>query len=314
MRIVSLLPSATEIIASLGLIDSLVGVSHSCDWPPAVLGLPQVTSTMIPKHASPAEIDEAVRERHAAGLPLYEVDERRLSDLAPDLVVTQGLCDVCAVTEAQARAACAGWPAGVEVLSLAPRTVADVFANILDIGMAVSRVVKARTLVAALSRRTDRVVAAVRGADRQPRVTLLEWVTPLYAGGHWTPEIIALAGGKDGHGRVGAPSRRIAWDEVRVWQPEVLVVACCGLDVEAAAGTAVSLAALPGYAELPAVRQRQTWVVDGVGYFSRPGPRLIDSLEWLAGVLHPSLVPQARIPARRLGPVPGSLVPQGKPA
>ena len=300
MRIVSLLPSATEIIASLGLLDSLVGVSHSCDWPPPVSDLPCVTSTAIPKGASAAEIDSAVRERHAAGLPLYEVDEARLAALAPDLIVTQGLCDVCAVTEDQARTACGGLPARVEILSLAPLSLADVYANIVDLGRATGRATEARHLVASLAQRTDRVAGAVRDAGARPRVTLLEWLTPFYAGGHWTPELIALAGGEDGHGRVGSPSRHIGWDEVRTWAPEVIVLACCGFDETRAATESASLAALPGFADLPAVRQGRVWAVDGVGHFSRPGPRLVDSLEWLASVLHPSLVPATGIPALHL--------------
>lgn len=311
MRIVSLLPSATEIIASLGLMDSLVGVSHSCDWPAEVASLPRVTSTAVPKDGSAALIDQVVRERHAAGRPLYEVDASRVAELAPDLVVTQGLCDVCAVTEEQARATCGGLPSGVIVLSLAPLSLADVFTNIIDLGAASGRVAEAQTLVASLAERTERVAAAVRHAGSRARVTLLEWLTPLYAGGHWTPELIALAGGEDGHGRVGVPSRHIAWDEVRAWQPEVLVLACCGFDEARSAAEADALMRLPGFAELPAVRHGRVWAVDGVRHFSRPGPRLVDSLEWLAGVLHPSRVAQSRIPARRLDRL-ASLV--GRPA
>ncbi len=311
MRIVSLLPSATEIIASLGLMDSLVGVSHSCDWPAEVASLPRVTSTAVPKDGSAAMIDQVVRERHAAGLPLYEVDASRMAELAPDLIVTQGLCDVCAVTEDQARAACGPLPSGVIVLSLAPRSLADAFANIIDLGAAASRVAEARTLVASLAERTERVAAAVRHAGSRPRVTLLEWLTPLYAGGHWTPELIALAGGEDGHGRVGMPSRHIAWDEVRAWQPEVLVLACCGFDEARSAAEADALMRLPGFADLPAVTHGRVWAVDGVRHFSRPGLRLVDSLEWLAGVLHPSRIAPSRIPARRLD----SLAPLvGRPA
>ncbi len=314
MRIVSLLPSATEILASLGLVDSLVGVSHSCDWPPGITALPCVTRTAIPKGATAGEIDLAVRERHAAGLPLYEVDAVRLAALAPDLIVTQGLCDVCAVTEAQARAACGGLPSEVTVLSLAPLSLADVFANIVDLGAATGRTSEARSLVASLSARTDQVVAAVGDVAVRPRVTLLEWVSPLFAGGHWTPEIIALAGGDDGHGRVGTASRRIAWEEVRAWQPEALVLACCGFEVSRAASEVAALADLPGFAELPAVQQGQVWAVDGVGHFSRPGPRLVDSLEWLASILHPSRVTPCGIPACRIDGFPGLVTPAPAPA
>ncbi len=300
MRIVSLLPSATEMLAALGLTDSLVGVSHSCDWPPGIARLPRVTRTMVPKDASAAEMDRMVREQRAAGLPLYQLDALLLQRLKPDLVVTQGLCDVCAVTESQAHAACSDLPSGVEVISLAPLSLADVFGNIVDLGLATETLPVARRLVAALSERRERVAAAVQDRAERPRVSLLEWVTPLYAGGHWTPEIIALAGGQDGHGRPGQASRHIDWEEVSIWQPEVLVLACCGLDIPRTMTELAALAALPGFRDLPAIRNGQLWVVDGVGHFSRPGPRLLDSLEWLAGTLHPGLGLPDGAPAVRM--------------
>lgn len=292
MRIVSLLPSATEILCALGLEEQLVGVTHGCDYPPSVSRLPRITSTGIPADASSGEIDRLVRWRHAAGLPLYDLDEALLRRLAPDLMVTQGLCDVCAVADSDARAVAARLPGTVDVISLAPVLLADVLANILELGDRTGTAPRAQALVAeAVSR-----IAAVRGKTEglpQRRVSLLEWVDPLYAAGHWTPELVQLAGGIDGHGRPGARSRRMPWSEVQEWAPEVLILACCGLDLPRSLAELATLRAQPGFADLPCVATRQLFVIDGDAYFSRSGPRLVDSLEILAHLLHPELFPVA---------------------
>jgi iron complex transport system substrate-binding protein len=272
MRIVSLLPSATEMLAALGLEGELVGVSHSCDYPPAVAGLPRVTRTAVPADASSGEIDRLVRELHGQGLPLYTLDRELLRRLAPDLVVTQGLCDVCAVPGEITEEAVAQLPGCPRVVSLSPHS-----------------------LGAVLERRIESVAERAAGATRR-RVTLLEWLDPLYAAGHWTPELVTLAGGIEGHGRAGQRSRLLDWADVVNWAPEVLVVACCGFSTSRTARELDGLRSRPGYGDLPAVRAGNVFLVDGGAYFSRPGPRLVDSLELLAHLLHPARFPSAPVP------------------
>ena len=290
MRIVSLLPSATEMLCALGLDDQLVGISHGCDYPESISGLPRVTSTAIPKDASSLEIDRLVRERHAAGLPLYELDHALLKRLDPQLLVSQGLCDVCAVATDQARAAIDEACIRAEVISLAPTTLSDVLANILELGAATGTLGRAQELVGELEERVERVRRRVEGRAR-PRVTLLEWVDPPYAAGHWTPELVTLAGGQEGHGRPGARSRRMEWQEVLDWQPEVLMIACCGLDLSRSAVEVQRVRELPGFGRLPCAAAGRLFVLDGQAYVSRPGPRLIESLELLAHLLHPEEFP-----------------------
>jgi iron complex transport system substrate-binding protein len=288
MRIVSLLPSATEILCALGLEDQLVGISHGCDYPDSIVHLPRVTSTVIPKDASSGAVDRLVREQHRAGLPLYQLDEALLSRLAPDLLVTQGLCDVCAVPDAEATRV-AGRLAGraeLELVSLAPTRLEDVFRDVVELGARTGTRERAEALVRGLRARLESVREAT-AALPHPRVSLVEWADPLYACGHWTPDLVALAGGVEGHARPGDRSRRLDWAEVLAWQPEALVLAACGKSLEDSRLELPRLAALPGFAELPCARAGRVFAVDGQAYFSRPGPRLIDSLELLAWLFHP---------------------------
>lgn len=291
MRIVSLLPSATEMLCALGLEDMLVGITHGCDYPESVTRLPRVTSTGIPKDATSAEIDRLVRERHAAGLPLYDIDRGLLQRLRPDLLVTQGLCEVCAVSDRQAHDVAAGLPGRPTVVTQAPRRLVDVFANILELGQLTGREAEAAGLVARLRRRVDRVVQVTAQLELRPRVTFLEWLDPLYACGHWTPELVELAGGREGHAATGAASRVLGWDEVLGWQPEVMVVAGCGLSTREVEAQFAPVARLPGFSSLPCATSGRVVAVDGMAYFSRPGPRLVDSLELLAHILHPAEFP-----------------------
>jgi iron complex transport system substrate-binding protein len=286
MRIVSLLPSATELLAALGLEDQLVGITHGCDYPETVQTRPRVTGTEIPKEGSSREIDRLVRERHAAGLPLYALDEDLLAKLAPDLLVTQGLCDVCAVPDSDATAMAGRLPGRPRVVSLAPTTLEDVLANVLELGDVTGTGARARELVSQFRARIDAV--RLRAASLPPpRVSLLEWLDPPYAAGHWTPELVALAGGVEGHGRPGGRSRAMGWEEVVGWQPEVVLVACCGFTVERALEE-LDRTSLPArLAELPAGQTGRVYVTDGQGYFSRPSLRLADSLELLAHLFHP---------------------------
>lgn len=310
MRIVSLLPSATEMLCALGLEEQLVGITHGCDYPESVNHLPRVTSTGIPKDASSAEIDRLVRERHAAGLPLYDINTRLLARLRPDLLVTQGLCDVCAIPDATARDVAAGLPGRPAVVSLAPRLLVDVFANILELGQLTGREDQALALVRSLRSRAEYVRERTRQAIQRPRVSLLEWLDPLYACGHWSPELVAMAGGQEGHASPGVASRVMDWGEVLQWQPEVILVACCGIGIEETERQFPLVTNRPGFAELPCAKSGRMYAVDGVAYFSRPGPRLVDSLEVLAHLLHPELFPAAGVPFRKLsrsskhGPVP----------
>jgi iron complex transport system substrate-binding protein len=291
MRIVSLLPSATEIVHAVGLGDRLVGVSHECDHPAAVRGLPRVTRSLIPAAAgTSAEIDAAVRDSVRRRQPLYAIDAALLARLRPDLVVTQALCDVCAVAEGEVAAALAGLPGPPRVLTLEPHRLADVLAGMLAVADAAGAADSGRVAVAALQRRIDAVAA--RSAAARPRVMLLEWLDPPFTAGHWSPEIVRLAGGAEVLGREGERSRTVAWEEIRAADPEVLVVACCGFDVDRTRQELPLLAGRPGFHDLACVRSGRVFLMDGNAFFSRPGPRLVDALAALAHLLHPDVHPR----------------------
>lgn len=291
MRIVSLLPSATEIVCGLGLGDQLVGVTHECDFPAFVRELPVVTHTLVPHEATSREIDELVSGQLATRSALYRLDEALLRSLAPDLIVTQALCDVCAVPEDEARAVACALPAAPAIVNLEPLTLAHVLEDIVRVGVAAGREAPARALVAALRARVQTVAERTARVARRPRVVLLEWIDPLFSCGHWSPELVALAGGIEGMGRTGERSRRMRWEEIIAWQPEVLCIACCGFDLARTEVDLPVLASRPGFDQLPCVRTGQVWLFNGSDYFSRPGPRLVEGLEMLAHVLHPDLHP-----------------------
>lgn len=291
MRIVSLLPSATEIICALGLEDQLVGVTHECDYPPFVCHLPKVTRTLIPADASSAEIDRRVRERLRTGRALYTLDLPVLEALRPDLIVTQALCDVCAVAEDEVRAAACMLPGGPQVLNLEPQTLSEVLASIRQVARAVGVEHSAEEVIAQLMSRIEAVGARTSRLRHRPRVALLEWLDPPFSCGHWSPELVRLAGGVEGLGREGQPSRTLRWDEILAWQPEVVFIACCGFSVERTLCDLPLLRCVPGWQEVPAVRSGRVYVTDGSHYFSCPSPRLVDSLEILAHALHPEVHP-----------------------
>ncbi len=291
MRIVSLLPSATEIICALGLGEHLVGVSHECDHPKWVQRLPAVTRSLINSEASSAEIDAAVRERLRSSQALYALDMERLESLRPDLIITQALCDVCAVAEEEVRAAVCALPGRPSVVNLQPHTLSDVLACVHHVAQAAGAAAAGEVLVTRLKARIQAVARRARRLRYRPRVAFLEWLDPPFCAGHWTPELVRLAGGRDGLGQKGVPSRTLDWKEVAGWDPEVVFVACCGFNVER---TLLDLARLednPVWQDLPAVRHGRVYVVDGSHYFNRPGPRLVDSLEILAHTLHPQTHP-----------------------
>lgn len=291
MRIVSLLPSATEMICALGLGEQLVGVTHECDHPEFVRRLPKVTQTLIPTDASSAEIDQLVRQRLETSRALYTLDLPTLEALQPELIVTQALCDVCAVAEAEVRAAACNLPGRPQVINLEPESLAEVFTALRQVAVAAGIERHAEAVIAELVARVDAVAARTASIEHRPRVALLEWLDPPFSCGQWSPELVRLAGGIEGLGREGVASRTLRWEEVIAWQPEVVLIACCGFTVERTLEDVPALQAVPGWFELPAVRAGRVYVTDGSQYFSRPGPRLVDSLELLAHALHPDVHP-----------------------
>jgi iron complex transport system substrate-binding protein len=287
MRIVSLVPSATEMLYALGLGPDVIAVTHECDYPPAARELPRVTSDLLPAGLSAAEIDAAVKERTLAGESIYELDVDTLHDLRPDLIVTQALCSVCAVSYDDVRAIAEEIESHPRVVSLDPHTVGEVLGDARTLAQVTDRRDQAAALVRDATSRIDRVRLAVRGA-RRPRVAALEWLDPPFAAGHWTPQLIAYAGGEDVLGFSGEPSEQRTWDEVIASQPDIVVVMPCGYDAEIAYREAEM-----HRGELAAVGAGEVVAVNASAYFSRPGPRIVDGLELLAHIIHPELVPEA---------------------
>jgi iron complex transport system substrate-binding protein len=287
MRIVSLVPHATELLFALALGDDVVGVTHECDYPEAALDLPQVTRDVLAPGLSPGEIDAAVRERTAAGDSIYELDEELVRELEPDLIVTQALCHVCAVSVDEVRALAQALPGPPRVIALDPTTYGETVGDVRMIAQATDAKDAALDLIARTARRADIVRLAVRGAPR-PRVAALEWMDPVFVAGHWTPQLIEMAGGEDVLGFAGEPSRQATWEEVAAAQPEIVIVMPCGYDA------ARALVEAEDFAEsLRTLGADQVVAVNASAYFSRPGPRLIDGLEVLAHILHPDRVPHA---------------------
>jgi iron complex transport system substrate-binding protein len=294
MRIVSLLPSATEIVCQLGLGDQLVGVTHECDYPAFVRRLPKVTRTLIPHDASSKDIDALVRERLKTQRALYTLDLATLEQLQPDLIVTQALCDVCAVAEGEVTAAACRLAGQPKIVNLEPTRLAEVFECLLLVGAAAGLSNQAREVVAQLQARVNAVEKRTGSITDRPRVVLLEWIDPPFCSGHWSPELVRLAGGIEVVGREAQPSRTTAWEEIVRANPEVMIIACCGFTAERTRQDLPILAAYPDFTELACVRSERVYLVDGNAYFSRPGPRLVDSLEILAHALHPALHPLPR--------------------
>lgn len=302
MKIVSLLPSATEIVCQLGLGDHLVGVTHECDYPAFVKALPKVTRTLIPHDATSSEIDGLVRERLKSQKALYSLDLPTLERLRPDLLVTQALCDVCAVAEEEVNAAACSLPGRPQVVNLEPMRLSEVFDCIRLVGDAVGITDHANKVISGLQARVDVVARRNQDLKDRPRVVLLEWIDPPFCSGHWSPELVRIAGGVEGIGREGERSRTTAWEEIVRFDPEFLIVACCGFDVDRTLADIPLLTAYPGFHELTCTRLQQVFVIDGNSYFSRPGPRLVESLELLAHTLLPEIhpLPEGLKPAIRL--------------
>ena len=287
MRIVSLVPHATELLFALGLGDDVVGVTHECDHPPAVADLPQVTRDVLPPGLSTAEIDAQVRERTERGEAIYALDEELLAELEPDLIVTQDLCPVCAVSSEDVRRVASELPEPARVIALDPTTLGETMGDIRTLAQVTGAREAALGLVARQRARIDDVRQAVRGAE-PVAVAALEWLDPVFVAGHWTPQLIELAGGLDVLGLPGERSAESTWNEVRAAAPEVVVCMPCGYDA------ARSLEEAEAHAEqLATLRARRVVAVDAAAMFSRPGPRLVDGLELLAHLLHPDRVPEA---------------------
>jgi iron complex transport system substrate-binding protein len=286
VRIVSLVPSATETLFALGLGDEVIAVTHECDWPPETAQLPKITRDSLPAGLSAGEIDAAVRERTERGESIYELDEGMLARLRPDLIVTQALCAVCAVSYDDVRAVAERIPSKPRVISLDPHTLGEVLGDIRTLAEATDRRDDGVALVHEASTRIDRVRLAVRAANR-PRVAALEWLDPPFVAGHWTPQLIDYAGGEDVLGLPGEHSEVTSWDVVAAADPDVVVVMPCGYDAPRARQEAET------YRDrLDSLGAGQVVAVEAAAYFSRPGPRLIDGLELLAWLLHPERFPE----------------------
>jgi iron complex transport system substrate-binding protein len=300
MRIASLVPSSTEILFALGLGDDVVAVTHECDFPPEAASLPHLTRSVIPEGLSAAEIDAAVRSVRGEGRHLYELDEAALAELEPELIVTQAVCEVCAVSYDDVRAVAARLPGNPDVISLDPENLGDVLADVTRLGE-VAEAVGAGDLRSDLEDRLDAVRAAVLGAPR-PRVLALEWLDPAFVGGHWVPEMIETAGGNDVIGKPGAKSRTAEWEELVAARPQVVVAMPCGWDAPRARQEVLDNAE-----RISALGAERIVAVDAAASFSRPGPRLVEGTELLAHILHPDRVnPPDGVEFIELEPVPAN--------
>jgi len=286
-----MLPAGTEIAYALGLGDQLVGRSHECDYPAVVKRLPVVSRPALDLTAlSQSETDAAVARQLASGESLYLVDEALLRKLAPDVILTQDLCQVCAPSGNELTRALRTLEPVPQVVYLTPRTLAEIEENIRAVGDVGWKSAEARQLVDAGRARVAAVSETLGAVETRPRVSFLEWVDPIFCAGHWVPEVITLAGGTDRFARAGEDSQRVEWSDIVDWAPEYVFVAPCGYDTEHALPLARALTERPGWSSLPAVRSGHVYVVDANGYFARPGPRTFDGVELLAHLMHPEIV------------------------
>ena len=292
MKIVSLLPSATEIICALGLRQHLVGITHECDYPADVLGLPIVTKSIIPHDASSIQIDQLVRHQLETNAALYSLNVEILEKLQPDIIVTQALCEVCAVSEAEITKTICRLSHKPKVLNLEPMCLQDVFDTLLFVGEETGQHDFTDDVIRALNQRVDRVWSLTENCIKNedyPKVTFLEWIDPPFNAGHWTPELIEMAGGIDCLGNMHRSSETTLWENVIEAEPDVMFVACCGFSLERAMVDLPILQENDGWDDLPCVKNKRVYFSDGNSYFNRPGPRLVDSLEIIANALHPDV-------------------------
>jgi iron complex transport system substrate-binding protein len=305
MRVCSLLPSATEIAFALGLGDSVVGVTHECDYPPEAQKKPVVVKSAIdPRTNSSGQIDAIVNEHLQNKKSVYTIDLSRFREANPDVILTQELCDVCAVDYQEVAEAAKSLSKQPKIVSLTPSSLLDVLGDITRVGEATGKEKEAKAFVDSLRERIERVGEESSRSSSRPRVACLEWLDPLYSAGHWVPEMVELAGGKNGLGQKGVPSARIEWSRLVQFAPEVIALMPCGIDVERTLREIHLLYRIPGWNELPAVRAKRVFAVDGNAYFSRSGPRLVDGLEIMAQIIHPEIFSWRISPkaAQRLAP------------
>jgi iron complex transport system substrate-binding protein len=298
MRIVSFLPSATEMACALGLADSIVGITHECDYPPEIKSKPVVVRAVLPlEQMTQSEIDRAVAERIHNGQSLYAIDEQLLRDLAPDLILTQNLCQVCAPSGNEVSQVIKALPKTPQILWLTPQSVSEIFDNIRDLGAATDRAAEADALVNECKSRLSHLAVRTESLAR-PRVFCMEWLDPIYVSGHWVPELVQIAGGVADLGRERGESVRVSWDEVVAWAPEVLVIMPCGFNLQQTMKQVWSLFGnkRSPFFDLPAVKSGKVFAVDANSYFARPGPRVVEGAELLARLIHPEIFDDAPKP------------------
>ena len=296
MRVCSLFPAATEIVFALGFGDSLVGASHECNYPAAASKLPSVTRSKVPAGLTSAEIDRVVAAILQDGGSLYGLDTALLDRLAPGLIIAQALCEVCALSSDEVRHALSALACRPQLLSLQANSLAGILEDIRTVAVALGAPDRGERLVGSLQARIEAIARITQGAAHRPRVFCMEWVDPPYCGGHWMKELVEIAGGDDALAVRHRPSSRVAWQDVLDFAPEIIVLTCCGFDVERSSRESRILAGFPGAHGLPAIRNNQVFATDSAAYFARPGPRIVDSLEILAHIIHPEMISAPQLP------------------
>jgi iron complex transport system substrate-binding protein len=295
VRICSLVPGATEVLFALGLGDSVVGVTHECDWPPEAATRPQVTASLVQTgDLTSAEIDQTVAETAAEGKPLYAIDQENWAAIGADIVVTQELCDVCAVSAGEVRRL------DVETIDFSPSSLDGIMNAITALGFRLGADGSADELTSGMRSRLERVRGALAGVESSPRVFVTEWLEPPYCAGHWVPDMVTAAAGTDVAGMSGEPSHRMRWTDVAALDPDVVVLAPCGFDLDRTLREIVPLDLSAHLLGTPARQESRVFAVDANGYFSRPAPRVVDGVELLAHLLHPQAYPDPGLPWSRI--------------
>jgi iron complex transport system substrate-binding protein len=301
MRICSLVPAATEVLYALGLGDDVVAVTHECDWPPEAAEKPVVTASLVQTgDLSSAEIDRTVAATARDGRPLYAIEEERWAEVQADVVVMQELCDVCAVSTDQVEGILSTRPLDVEVIDFSPSTIEGIGETVGALGSKLGAEGEAEEVVSGMRSRLERVASALAGAEKSPRVFVTEWLEPPYSAGHWVPDMVAAAGGTDVAGMSGEPSHRMRWPDMTALEPEVVVLAPCGFDLDRTLSEVVPLDLSAHLLGTPARQESRVFAVDANAMFSRPSPRVVDGVEVLAHLLHPEDYPDPGAPWSRI--------------